>query len=82
MNVNSPYTNQKYDFPQNAAERIVYVRPVDVADLPDEVKSQIGAAGVVYAVHGADGERLALVRDRSTAFVLARHNDLAPVGVH
>jgi len=37
---------------------------------------------VIYAVHRADGERLALVRDRALAFVLARQNDLAPVSVH
>ncbi|MYA88929.1 MAG: DUF1150 family protein, partial [Boseongicola sp. SB0662_bin_57] len=36
----------------------------------------------VYAVHSSDGERLALVKDRSLAFILARQNDLAPVNVH
>jgi hypothetical protein len=36
----------------------------------------------IFAVHSADGERLALVRDRELAFVLARQNDLAPVNVH
>jgi hypothetical protein len=36
----------------------------------------------IYAVHGADGQRLALVKDRTLAFVLARQNDFAPVSVH
>ena len=36
----------------------------------------------LYAVHDADGQRLAVVRDRRLAFVLARQNDLAPVSVH
>ena len=36
----------------------------------------------LYAVHDAQGTRLALVKDRELAFVLARQNDLAPVNVH
>ena len=62
--------------------RIVYVRPVNVADLPAEVQAQIGGLTTIYAVHDADGDRLALVRDRKLAFALARQNDLAPVKVH
>ncbi|SFD88692.1 DUF1150 family protein [Roseivivax sediminis] len=62
--------------------RTVYVRPVAVAELPDEVKSQADGLDTLYAVHRADGERLALVKDRGMAFVLARQNDLAPVTVH
>lgn len=62
--------------------RIVYVRPVNVADLPAEVQAQIGGLTTIYAVHDADGDRLALVRDRKLAFALARQNDLAPVNVH
>ncbi|MGH1452585.1 MAG: DUF1150 family protein [Paracoccaceae bacterium] len=63
-------------------QRMVYVRPVDVADLPDDVREQVGAAKQLYAVHDAAGERLALVADRKLAFLLARQNDLAPVTVH
>ena len=74
--------NSKVDFMGPADDRIVYVRPVAVADLPDDVRSQVGAQDTLYAVHRADGERLALVRDRALAFVLARQNDLAPVTVH
>lgn len=62
--------------------RIVYVRPVNVADLPAEVQAQISGLTTIYAVHDADGDRLALVRDRKLAFALARQNDLAPVNVH
>lgn len=62
--------------------RIVYVRPVNVADLPAEVQAQIGGLTTIYAVHDADGDRMALVRDRRLAFALARQNDLAPVNVH
>jgi hypothetical protein len=61
---------------------IVYVRPVTVADLPDELREQIGDIETVYSVHRPDGERVALVRERSMAFSLARQHDLAPVSVH
>lgn len=63
-------------------DRIVYVRPVAVADLPDEVRQQAGDAEVIYAVHAPDGARLALVADRQLAFHLARSHDFAPVSVH
>lgn len=63
-------------------DHIVYVRAVAVADLPDDVQEAVDGAEQIYAVHNADGERLALVRDRKLAFVLARQNDLAPVNVH
>lgn len=72
----------KYDFLPEEGERIVYVRPVKAADLPEEVRAQLGGLDELYAVHDASGERLALVRDRKLAFVLARQNDLAPVNVH
>lgn len=63
-------------------DRIVYVRSVQTADLPEEIQGQLNGISRVYAVHRADGERLALVKDRSLAFVLARQNDLAPVMAH
>jgi hypothetical protein len=61
---------------------IVYVRPVAVADLPEDVREQAGGLDTIYALHRPDGARLALVRDRGLAFMLARQNDLAPVNVH
>ena len=72
----------KFDFGQEGGERIVYVRPVDVSELPEEVQAQAGGLSTLYAVHDANGERLALVKDRELAFILARQNDLAPVNVH
>ncbi len=61
---------------------IVYVRPVAVADLPDEVQEQVEGLTTIYSVHRASGERLALVADRQLAFALAREHDMAPVSVH
>jgi hypothetical protein len=74
--------NTTFDFETDDAERIVYVRPVAVAELPAEVQEQAMGMDEIYAVHDADGQRLALVKDREMAFVLARQNDLAPVSVH
>ncbi len=72
----------KFDFGPETGERIVYVRPVAVADLPDEVRQHAMGLETIYAVHDASGERLALVRDRQLAFIVARQNDMAPVSVH
>ncbi|MFN0113629.1 MAG: DUF1150 family protein [Paracoccaceae bacterium] len=75
--------NTRFAFPEAAGERIVYVRPVAVADLPEEVRAQAEGRETIYALHDArDGERLALVADRRMAFHLARQNDMAPVNVH
>ncbi|QUS35751.1 DUF1150 family protein [Falsirhodobacter algicola] len=64
------------------AERLVYVRPVAVADLPEDVQEQAEGLDTLYALHNAEGEQLALVRNRHMAFQLALQNDLAPVNVH
>ena len=63
-------------------DRIVYVRPVDVAELPDEVREHAEGLDRVYAVHKSDGEQVAFVRDRKLAFLLANENDFVPVNVH
>ena len=72
----------RYDFGDGAERPIVYVRAVNVADLPQEMQEQAMGHETLYAVCTAEGERLALVRDRALAFVLARQNDMVPVTVH
>lgn len=74
--------NRKFDFFPDKGERIVYVRPVEVIDLPEELQAELGELDRIYAVHNVRGERLALVRDRSLAFFLARQHDLEPVSVN
>ncbi|MDN5787619.1 DUF1150 family protein [Pseudorhodobacter sp.] len=74
--------NTRYNKLPDAAERIVYVRPVEVSDLPEEVREQADGLTTIYAVHRGNGERLALVADKRMAFALAREHDLAPVSVH
>ena len=75
--MNTPF----HGLPEGGA-RIVYVKPVLVSDLPADLQAQVGAARVIYSVNTPDGQRLALVADRATAFHLARAHDLAPVSVH
>ncbi len=72
----------KFDFKSLDDGRTVYVRRVATADLPLDVQEQAEGVEQLYAVHNADGERIALVADRKMAFILARQNDLAPVAVH
>lgn len=85
--------NTKFDFNLHrayGARPIVYVRKVDLEDLPAEVRAQVSSQGEagemlaqnLYAVHNTEGERLALVQGRALAFVLARQHDMAPVTVH
>ena len=74
--------NTPFDFQDTDQDRLVYIRPVDVADLPEDMRDQAEGRDHVYAVHTAEGERLALVADRKLAFILARQNDFAPVHVH
>ncbi|MEQ8368246.1 MAG: DUF1150 domain-containing protein [Roseicyclus sp.] len=68
--------------PNSGAQPIVYIRPVAVADLPEEVRQQVGSAQTLYAIGNEDGQQLALVKDRKLAFVVARQNHMQPVSVH
>ena len=72
------------DFPSfqdDGDKRIVYVREVKTADLPDEVRAQT-SLDHLYAIHAPNGAVLALVPDRAQAFVVARQNEFSPVSVH
>ena len=70
----------EYDFEEVVGQSTVYVRPVPIDELPAEMRDQ--GSDEIYAVHNAEGERLALVKNRHFAFVLARQNDMSPVTVH
>lgn len=72
----------KFDFGGNDPARIAYVRSVAVIDLPEDMREQADGIETIYAVHAEDGTRLALVKDRSMAFSLARQNEMVPVAVH
>ena len=71
-----------FDFKDITKDRLVYIRPVEVSELPEEMRDQAKGRDQVYAVHSSEGLCLALVKDRKLAFALARQNDFAPVNVH
>ncbi len=70
------------------APDLVYVRPIKAreilacAQLERVEGIELDPNQVLYAVHRADGERLAVLSDRQTAFAAALSHDLAPVSVH
>ncbi len=74
--------NVKFNFDHENLERVVYVRTVNVSELPEDVREQVSADGLVYAIHSEDGERLAIAKNRDIAFALARNNEFEPVSVH
>ncbi|MCF2906423.1 DUF1150 domain-containing protein [Octadecabacter sp. CECT 8868] len=71
----------KFNFAE-MGDRVVYVKSVNVAELPEEVREAAGDREELFAVHDSEGQQLALVADRQMAFVLARQNDMQPVTVH
>ena len=61
---------------------MVYIRPVQVADLSADLQREAEGIETLYSVHRPDGARVALVADRNLAFALAREPHMAPVFVH
>ncbi|MBL9012474.1 MAG: DUF1150 family protein [Alphaproteobacteria bacterium] len=65
---------------------LVYVRQISPETLIAEGAMPEGAVlpeGVkLYALHLADGRRIAVMDDRQRAFAAALQNDLEPVSVH
>jgi hypothetical protein len=70
------------------APDLVYVRPIKAAEiLADAPVAAIQGFSLdpeqtLYAVHRADGERLAVLTDRDSAVAAALAHELAPVSVH
>ncbi|MFM8376876.1 MAG: DUF1150 family protein [Phenylobacterium sp.] len=70
------------------APNIVYVRPVRAAEILASTPTgriegiELEPDQVLYAVHRADGERLAVLGDRNAAMAAAMAHELAPVSVH
>jgi hypothetical protein len=82
----TPMMMSKEDFAGLGAPDLVYVRQVKAADVladaGDAQGLEIDIDQTLYAVHSADGERLAIMLDRDTAFAAAVAHELAPVSVH
>lgn len=70
------------------APDLVYVRPVKARDIlgatpVDAVHGvTLTPEQTLYALHSADGVRLAVLIDRDTAMAAAIAHELAPVSVH
>lgn len=73
--------NARYDL-KGISANIVYVKPVDAADLPENVLEQVGDLEQLFAVHDSNGEQLALVAHRDIAAHLAEQNNLEAVSLH
>ena len=76
------------DFAALGGPDLVYVRPVKARDLLASTQVS-GPRGIpldpdqtLYAVHSADGARLAVLGDRASAIAAALAHELAPVSVH
>lgn len=63
-------------------QRIVYVRSMDMKELPSHVRQQASGMTKIYGVFGPNGEQIAFTPNRATAFDLARENALTPLSVH
>ena len=81
------------ELPQDAfvnfgAPNLVYVRPIKAAEViastPVEQMQglNLDPNQILYAVHRADGERLAVLMDKPSAVAAALAHELAPVSVH
>jgi len=68
------------------APNTVYVREVGVDELKGTgvlpVDVSVPATQKFFALHLADGRRVAVMDDRDLAFAAARQHDLEPVSVH
>ncbi|MEM8978449.1 MAG: DUF1150 family protein [Pseudomonadota bacterium] len=67
---------------QSPDRQVVYVKPMDVADLPSDVQDQADGLNRVFSVHNEAGEQLAIVADLQLAFHLAREHNYEPYTVH
>jgi hypothetical protein len=76
------------DFAALGGPNLVYVREISGAEViasaqVDVIEGfELEADQTFYAVHGANGERLAVVTDRETAYAAAIAHELTPVSVH
>jgi hypothetical protein len=76
------------DFAALGGPNLVYVRQISgaevIASAPVDVIEgfELEPDQTLYAVHGANGDRLAVVTDRETAYAAALAHELIPVAVH
>lgn len=85
------YGGQPHELSQEEVSRIigpntVYVREVDVEELKGlgviPIDAPIPKTQKFFALHAADGRRVAVLDNRDMAFSAAREHELEPVSVH
>ena len=75
-------------FASLGAPNLVYVRPIRAAEIMADTPVEtirgfdLKPEQILYAVHRADGARLAVLGDRDSAVAAALAHELAPVSVH
>jgi len=71
-------------FAEIGMPNIVYVREVLAGELESELGAEVNvpADTKLFAVHAANGQRMAVLDDRAAAFAGARQYELEPVSVH
>ena len=76
------------DFAALGAPSLVYVRPIKAAEIMADTPVEtirgfdLKPEQTLYAVHRADGARLAVLSDKDSAIAAALAHELAPVSVH
>ena len=74
--------------PEADGIKTCYVRPVLAGDVRDEIAREskrdlaLRDDSVLYALHAADGSRIALMSDREIAFAAAKQHEMVPVSLH
>ena len=80
------FTNEA--FAALGAPHLVYVRPIRAGEVIGQavVETEDGVRlepdPILYAVHSANGARIAVMTDRDSAVAAAMANEMAPVSVH
>ena len=64
------------------SSNLVYVRPIEKSELPDDVQSSLETVSQVYSVHGENGEQVALFTDLDLVFSLAKEYNFRAMSVH
>jgi hypothetical protein len=84
MTENEPITKEA--LATLGAKSLVYIREVSARDVLAQIAAPeldgLDPDAILYAVHAADGSRLAILDDRAAAFAAARGHELNPVSVH
>jgi len=78
----------KEAFAELGGPDLVYVRPIKASEILANVPGgevegfKLHPEQTLYAVHRADGQRLAVLTDKDSAMAAALAHELAPVSVH